>query len=196
MFIQTAEFKNLENVGEEDEEVYKHWPDARADDFNKTSTDFRLYIEESKETSMKIDVTTETLSGTASKVGGFVYCVMTAFALLSGLFFNMAMLKIAKDILLSQSQRQEYNESLDGIVKKMKERLSYVRVYNLFDQVDDHKKEVSELQKELSTLKEENEETKKELQAQKNQMKSQGAQMEKLLALISNQDHFKKEWIN
>ena len=71
----------------------------------------------------------------ASQIGGFNNFIMMIFGGISGLFFTMFLNHVA--IKIQEESSSDMDKSLGVIIDKIKERLSYLGLYYLFDRVEE-----------------------------------------------------------
>jgi hypothetical protein len=129
------------------------------------------------------DVRSESLSSIAAKIGGFSSFVLKLAAFVGPVFMTIALYEIARHIQSQQPTGSK--ESLVTIVANMKERLSYLGFYNLFDRVKTLENENQELKVQVKL----NLELQKDNQEVKKEHKEMQAQIKMLLDTIQKQDH-------
>ena len=132
-----------------------------------------------------VDITFTSFSDILAKIGGFGSLVAYLFGLLGYYFFQMFLIKLARQI--RDSHPREFNKSVKEIVASIKNRISYLQLYNLYDKLDEQQEQIgkvkqnaenltSELIDQISELEQDHKKTKKNL---KKQIKTDNEELKK-----------------
>ena len=139
---------------------------------------FQIDLIES-ETSTKEDVQFNKITDIFSKVGGFFSIINTIFAAFSAISFGMFYDKVATQI--KRTSDRDSKLELKSIADKMKDRLSYVNLYQLFDKVNDCQNSQKEAQNRLQVENEELRERNEALETRVEKIEREMQEMRRLM---------------
>lgn len=112
------------------EQIYFIYEDGKADGFKKFEEDLNIEIFSTYQIRMTIAEFT-TISNILSQIGGFRSSIFLILTVLSGFFFKIFLKNLSQNI----KEMDQSNESTQTIIGKVKDRLSYYGLYNLYDQM-------------------------------------------------------------
>ena len=112
--------------------MYPTIQQAKDDDFSKLE-DYQFIKFTPATSSMVTDVHFFNIGDLTSSIGGFNSFMKTLFGMFLFLLFRMFIKSLAQTI--KESYPRDLNTKVEDIVIKIKERLSYLGVYSLYDRV-------------------------------------------------------------